>query len=410
MSQENGRLLDSRMLRARAVTAIRAVYSELPSSVSERETGQPLRRFDGDVFRALLAAYAARSGIVKGGMEKAGRIVDSHLERLIGPGNLALYRGWAGVGWLCSHLHADDESVAKHADRVLVTALDHWPRRAGYDLISGLVGLGVYFLERLPDEAAHGGLVRILEELEQTAVEVENGISWFSEPDLLPEWQRKRMPHGYYNLGVAHGVPGVMWLFGKLCTHGVETDRARVLLRGSLRWLLDVHPHPEKPDLPSWMFPGVAHEPNRRMAWCYGPLGAAAVVWEAAREGGDSVAEEWARTMSFACAEVAPSESQNRDAGLCHGAAGNAHIFHRLYRRTGEARFRQAALAWFTNTLAYYEPGVGIGGFRAWADVNGGQGFVDDASFLSGSAGIGLALLGAITDDDPAWDRLLLLS
>ena len=45
-----------------------------------------------------------------------------------------------------------------------------------------------------------------------------------------------------------------------------------------------------------------------------------------------------------------------------------------------------------------------------WADVDGGQGFVDDASFLSGSAGIGLALLTAVTHTDPAWDRLLLLS
>lgn len=402
--------LDSPESRDRAVTVIRTVFSELPGAVSGGETGRAGRRLDGDVFRALFAAYAGRSGIVEGGMEKAGRIVDSHLDRLIGPGSLALYRGWAGVGWLCSHLEADDESVAEHADRVLLSALDRWPRHAGYDLISGLVGVGVFFLERLPDRAARGGLVRILEELERTAVEVEDGVSWFTEPALLPEWQRKRAPRGYYNLGVAHGVPGVMWLLGKLCAHGVEADRASVLLRGSIRWLLAVHPHPETPDLPSWVSPGVAREPNQRMAWCYGPLGAAAVVWEAAREGGDGAAEEWARTVAVACTEVAPSESRNHDAGLCHGAAGNAHIFGRLYRRTGDVRFRKAALGWFANTLAYYRPGVGIGGFRAWADVNGGQGFVDDASFLSGSAGIGLALLGAITDTDPAWDRLLLLS
>lgn len=402
--------LDSPESRDRAVTVIRTVFSELPSAVSGGETGRAGRRLDGDVFRALFAAYAGRSGMVEGGMEKAGRIVDSHLDRLIGPGNLALYRGWAGVGWLCSHLEADDESVAEHADRVLLSALNRWPRHAGYDLIGGLVGVGVYFLERLPDRAARGGLVRILEELERTAVEVEDGVSWFTEPALLPEWQRKRASRGYYNLGVAHGVPGVMWLLGKLCAHGVEADRASVLLRGSLRWLLAIHPHPETPDLPSWISPGVACEPNQRMAWCYGPLGAAAVVWEAAREGGYGAAEEWARTVAVACAEVAPSESRNHDAGLCHGAAGNAHIFGRLYRRTGDLRFRKAALGWFSNTLAYYRPGVGIGGFRAWADVNGGQGFVDDASFLSGSAGIGLALLGAITDTDPAWDRLLLLS
>ena len=114
--------------------------------------------------------------------------------------------------------------------------------------------------------------------------------------------------------------------------------------------------------------------------------------------------------MALAGAGVEPSESSNRDAALCHGAAGNAHIFHRLHRRTGDDCFRQAALSWIDDVLAYRKPGVGVGGFQTWAEVDGGQGFVDDASFLGGSAGIGLALLAAITDTDPAWDRLLLLS
>lgn len=33
-----------------------------------------------------------------------------------------------------------------------------------------------------------------------------------------------------------------------------------------------------------------------------------------------------------------------------------------------------------------------------------------DPTFLTGVAGIGLALLGATTDIEPVWDRLLLLS
>ena len=363
-----------------------------------------------DVLATLLPAYLELTGHADDGMERCGRLVDSYIDgsgTRLRPG---LFGGWAGLGWLVGHLGAEDDFVEREADRHAAAALAAWPRRLGYDLVSGLVGVGVHFLERLPDEAALGGLGRILDELEKTAVEVDEGISWFTESDLLPAWQRKRAPQGYYNLGVAHGVPGVMWLLGKLCARGVEADRARTLLEGSLRWLLAAHPDPGTPDLPSWIAPGVRREPNRRMAWCYGPLGAAAVVWEAAREGGDSAGEEWGRTLSFACAGVEPSESGNRDAALCHGAAGNAHIFHRLYRRTGDERFRQAALAWFGDASTYRKPGVGVGGFQAWAEVDGKQGFVDDASFLGGSAGIGLALLAAITDTDPAWDRLLLLS
>lgn len=394
-----------------AITAVEAVdrdIADLAGVDADEVAVSGLPR--SNVLASLLPAYLGLTGRAEDGMERCGRLVDSYIDGVGARHRIALFGGWAGLGWLVGHLGADDDFVEREVGRHMRAALAAWPRWFGYDLISGLVGVAVHFLERLPHEAAREGLVRILDELEKTAVEVEEGISWFTESDLLPEWQRKRAPQGYYNLGVAHGVPGVMWLLGKLCAHGLEADRARALLEGSLRWLLAVHPDPETPDLPSWMAPGVAREPNRRMAWCYGPLGAAAVVWEAAREGGDSAGEEWGRTMSVACAGVKPSESGNRDAALCHGAAGNAHIFHRLYRRTGDERFRRAALSWIDNALAYRKPGVGVGGFQAWADVDGGQGFVDDASFLSGSAGIGLALLAAVTDTDPAWDRLLLLS
>lgn len=394
-----------------AATAVEAVdrdISDLTRAGTDEVSAGGLPR--SNVLATLLPAYLGLTGRADDGMERCGRLVDSYIDGLGARHLPGLFGGWAGLGWLVRHLGAEDDFVEREVGRRVVAAVAAWPRRLGYDLISGLVGVGVHLVERLPGEAAREGLARILDELEKAAVEVEGGVSWFTEADLLPEWQRKRAPRGYYNLGVAHGVPGVMWLLGKLCARGVEADRARVLLEGSLRWLLAVHPDPETPDLPSWIAPGVAREPNRRMAWCYGPFGAAAVVWEAAREGGDSAGEEWGRTMSVACAGVEPAESGNRDAALCHGAAGNAHIFHRLYRRTGDERFREAALAWFDNTLAYRKPGVGVGGFQTWAEVDGGQGFVDDASFLGGSAGIGLALLAAITDTDPAWDRLLLLS
>ena len=397
--------------RWRAVAAVQAVDREIGDRAEMGGAGTSIRALPrAQVFASLFPAYLGLTGITNDGMKQCGRLVDSYIDAMERRAQVGLFGGWAGIGWIVRHLGAEDEFVEREVSRNTGAALDSWPRSFGYDLISGLVGVGVHFVERLPDEAACDGLVRILDELERTAVEVEGGVSWFTAADLLPEWQRKRAPQGYYNLGVAHGVPGVMWLLGKLCAHGVEADRARTLLEGSLRWLLAVHPDPGTPDLPSWIAPGVRREPNRRLAWCYGPLGAAAVVWEAAREGGDSAGEEWGRTMSFACAGVEPSESGNRDAALCHGAGGNAHIFHRLYRRTGDERFRQAALAWFGDALTYRKPGVGVGGFQAWAEVDGEQGFVDDASFLGGSAGIGLALLAAITDTDPAWDRLLLLS
>lgn len=79
------------------------------------------------------------------------------------------------------------------------------------------------------------------------------------------------------------------------------------------------------------------------------------------------------------------------DAGLCHGSAGLAHIFNRHWQATGERVFADAARRWFGRTLARID------------HVSGG-------GFLSGRAGVALALLHAASAREPTWDRVLLLS
>jgi hypothetical protein len=53
--------------------------------------------------------------------------------------------------------------------------------------------------------------------------------------------------------------------------------------------------------------------------------------------------------------------------------------------------------------------GEGVGGFRAQLpDERERLVWIDDPGFLTGAAGIGLALLAAVSPVEPAWDRLLL--
>ena len=337
--------------------------------------------------------------------------IDRHLDTLSVQSRLGLYGGWAGIGWLTTHLEAEDDFVASHVEQLLAARLTEWPPQLGYDLISGLVGAGVFFLERLPAEGAVKGLRLVLELLATSAEHVDGGISWFTAPEFLPRWQRERAPKGYFNLGVAHGVPGVCWLLGQLCAADFEQDRAASLLRPALQWVRSNQPNPADAQLPSWIAVGVEPESNRRMAWCYGPLGAAAVIRSAAVAVGDDETAQWAVALALSCAEVSPEASGVRDAGLCHGTAGNAQIFRRLYSDTGHERFHAAFAAWLSATVEYQRPGEGVGGYLMWGDIGEQrQGWVSDNSLLSGSAGVALVLLCAVTETAPRWDRLLLLS
>lgn len=398
-------------LARRASATVDSIASDLVRELARPDGLQDRRSGKANAFSGLFHAYADIAEKAADGLETCAAIMDHCLDLKAQHRSLSLFGGWAGMGWMTSHLEADDDFVGTHVDQLLAATLPEWPRRQGYDLISGLVGTGVHFVERLPDESAKRGLGLVLDALETTSVQTADGTAWFTAPEFLPRWQRETAPNGYYNIGVAHGVPGVCWLLAKLYTARVEAARAELLLRRTLRWLRSCQPEPDRAELPSWIAPGVNREPNRRMAWCYGPLGASAVALEAAKAIGDRETEHWARTLALACAGVPPEDARIQDAGLCHGAAGNAQIFYRLARNNEDAKFREAADAWLRATLDYRKPGKGIGGYRMWGDVEDDrQAWVDDATFLTGSAGVGLALLAATTDIEPNWDRLLLLS
>ena len=46
-----------------------------------------------------------------------------------------------------------------------------------------------------------------------------------------------------------------------------------------------------------------------------------------------------------------------RDAGLCHGAAGLAHLYNRMFQASRDERFAAAARCWFQRTLELRQSG-----------------------------------------------------
>ena len=318
----------------------------------------------------------------------------------------------------------DDEDPLAEIDAGLLRFLDRSPWAADYDLIRGLAGLGVYALERLPRPSALACLTKIVDRLAETAEHGPQGTTWHTGPELLPDWQRKLYPGGYYNLGVAHGVPAVIAMLaaaaaaaGPLGEAGdpAAADvarRARSLVEGALRWLLAQR---LPPGAGSWFGTSISPETpaaGSRLAWCYGDPGIAATLLMTARALGDAALETLAVEMALAAAARPPEASGVRDAGLCHGSAGLAHLFNRMYQETGEPRLAAASRHWFEHALDFRQPGLGLAGYRAfWMEDDGvTASWRADPGLLEGVAGIGLAMLGGLSDFEPAWDRLLMLS
>ncbi len=419
-------------MRAReAIEAIAVVLAEHPIDAM-KEPGLS----GGAAGSAVFWAYLARAAVAAGDHAKAERAEAQAEEALDGafdavaeiPLEASLFGGFTGIAWTVEHLCGSpgEDDANEDADALLCTHLKTSPAESSsdpldashtvpwphhFDLVSGLVGYGIYGLERLAHRRTpeiNECLRRVILHLETLAQERSDGLCWHTPLRLLPPNQQKDAPDGYDNLGVAHGVPGVVALLSGVLRVGIETEKTRALLDGAVRWVLAQ----DTPDgFPAWVGPGITPKPTR-VAWCYGDPGIAASLLLAARAAGEPAWEQAAVAIARRAATKPIETSGVIDAGLCHGAAGVGHCFARIANATGDASLADAARAYFRRALALRKPGQGIAGFAAFNPKPRTNDFEweADPGLLCGAAGIGLALLAATSPIPPAWDRFLLLS
>jgi hypothetical protein len=94
------------------------------------------------------------------------------------------------------------------------------------------------------------------------------------------------------------------------------------------------------------------------LGWCYGDLGigislidAGSILrsQQATNVGIDTLLHSSLRRDLLANSVV--------DAGICHGAGGIAHIFNRLFYKTGIYQFKDASLYWYEVTIGMANKG-----------------------------------------------------
>ncbi len=402
----------------RSLREAREIADALRRRITVPPPGAHFSLGGGDAGIALFFAYLAEAFPGEGYEDTALELLERAID---GMGRFeswpALYSGFPGVAWVVEHLQGRllDPAEGDPCEGVAVSLqsyLDRSPWRDDFDLIRGLVGLGVFALERRPRSAGERCLELAVARLGEICERGPQGFAWRSAPEHLVPELRATSPEGHYNLGVAHGLPGVIALLGQAHAAGVAQDDARSLLAGAVDWLLAQEQPPGAGSLyPYSVDPGGGESKPTRLAWCYGDLGIAAALLVAARSAGVPAWEQRALAIARAAAARPVEASGVVDIGLCHGAAGAAHLFNRLYRASGEPVFAEAARFWLEKALDMRRDDEGIAGFLAYVpDDRGEMGWREDPGFLTGAAGLGLALLAAATPIDPAWDRVLLVA
>ena len=372
-----------------------------------------LREDDADY--ATLRIYAASDDLVPDPEDEAGQSLSAAVNGIGARNQPGLYGGAARIAFSIAHL--SDGEDADTACEMIERSLLRFVAIPGdlYDLIGGLAGIAMPVLQRIIDrfedsERVLSALayrkVLPLKVIERLARPMPKGIAWYTPPALLPAWQREIAPEGYYNLGLAHGIPGIVGILARYITAGIEVERARRLLEGAVAYLGAMASPRFGNRYPAWLAMHHQREAVSRVAWCYGDLGVAVAILAAAIATGRADWYAQALDLAHGMAERPFENSQVVDAGLCHGASGVAHLFNRLFQATGDARFGRAAEAWYGHTLAMRntEP---IAGFPRNMLVGEQMTWDPGADMLTGACGVGLALHAAISSVEPAWDRLL---
>lgn len=334
-----------------------------------------------------------------------------------------LFSGPVSVGWALDVLagrlfEADDEENDVDVLVEELLTLPEWT--SPYDLVGGIVGLGVYALRRLPRPAAVRSVEAAIDKLTMLADRRDDGTAWRTVRSMLPdipavEERMARHPDGYFDTGLAHGHAGVMAFLAAAATAGFAD--ALPLLADAARWMLarhldrgneHAHAHAHRAAFPLLVEPSGASDCGGRVAWCYGDPSVAVALLAAGRQLGDEALVTTAANVAYDALALPVEATGVVDAGLCHGSAGLAHVAARLGWATGDERLLDQARRWIDVALSQ-RTSDGIGGFLAY-QLLPTQGYRALPGFLEGAAGIGLALLASVTDSEPVWDDFLLLS
>ncbi len=420
------------------VASGRALGDGASGSAGVHEAVAPGRRDDGTLATAVRAASLAEgeaglavffAALARSGFDAdAARDAERHVERASeAVGALVMtdsfYSGFPGVVWALQHIAREADAGTGGAgagpgaddpygaiDDVLAEHVGRTPWAGDFDVVNGLAGLAAYALERLPAERARTMLEQVVARLDESAESSAAGLTWRTPADRLAAERSDGRAQGPFNLGVAHGVPGVLAALAAALEAGVAPQSGR-LLEGGVRWLLAQRlPEGAGTCFAHTSGPGATAAPSR-LGWCYGDLGIAAALHRAARAARRSDWDAAAGEVARFSARRTREQGAVRDAGVCHGAAGIAHLFHRLGRERGDAALLEAARRWCRDLLDHRDPSLGAAGFPAWAPAEPeGWAWSEDPGLLTGAAGVGMVLLGALAPAFMGWDRMLLVS
>lgn len=340
--------------------------------------------------------------------------------------------GITGFYWVINHLYRKnllfkDSAALKNilnnkTEHSIVESLEMDFLLSRYDPLYGYLGKGLYFLSKPESALSKSVIEKILQILSRDRVQVDvESITWvdFRLKYEYDDAKNERFVLG--NCGQAHGITGIISF---LCTVLEKYNSKRIkniaagLLRPAVNWLLAQEIPVSERDF--YYFPQSVNLLNRggeraskfsRLGWCYGDHIIAYTLYRVAivlneekyRSKADEVTLNSCRIPLERSGVTAQAEQKQFDPTICHGAAGIAHIYQRIYHYNKSPQVAEACTFWKEITRDYTESYLNTGKLLNLSDKS-----QEAFDLLYGYAGIGLHLIADVYSNY-GWDSCILL-
>lgn len=323
--------------------------------------------------------------------------------------------GLIGVGWYYQFLVnknildiSDVNDLLLQIDEIAYNSAISAIKENNHDFLHGAVGQAIYLIERLDfNQKAYGYLDEIMQSLYKISKKDERGIYWEESTFYLKEHELGKK---IINISLAHGLAGKIVLFSKLYKNRVNSKLSKSLLEGSVQFMLNIKNQKGSTSVFPVRIEEKCESNYSRLGWCYGDLGICIALWQAGETLDDEIIKNEAIQVCLHTTHRKEFKDTGvMDAGLCHGTAGVSHIYNRMYHYTGKSEFKEAARYWLKETLNMSKFEDGLAGYKCYSPINDSD-WINEYGFLEGLSGIGLALKSSQTDEEPTWDKCLLLS
>ncbi len=354
------------------------------------------------LFRLLYCKYFKNGEIDHELEEDVQKIIDEYL--VVGSNTLA--NGKTGINWFYFQMYKwnfidleDLNEICFEDSNLSLTSLNMLSI-GNYDFLHGSLGIAYYLLERNINPSFFENYFKELNRL--CSRRTDGMVGNFNFMDNNIEFDR-------VNIGLAHGILSILKFCLQCYRNKICRKESYDLAKKITGYMIsNQNDSREFSYFSSLVVDGKEKNEVSRLAWCYGDLSIAYVLYQSSLIFKDTGLEKFAlEVFDHSMKRVDSDRTFVRDAGICHGAAGIAHIYNKMWHHTRHRSFKNACDFWIDQTLKFDKFSDTVSGYKQYFSPT--NTYQSSSGLLEGSSGIGLVLISYLTNDFD-WDYCVMLN